>query len=356
MKLDQLTFTRFVAAISIVVFHYGKDVFPFNFDITSFLFRQANIGVSYFFILSGFVMTIAYSQKREISFLDYMKRRFARIYPVYFIAIVILTVYFIIVKDLENPFDLSGLFLNLTMIQAWIPGKASSFNSPGWSLSIELFFYATFPLLFNKIYSKQPLKVIILPILLLFVVSQGLLHWLRYSSFYEGFPSKSHDFLFYFPLMHFNEFLIGSLTGLIFLKNKKFKNYDWAIILLSLVFVLILRLDIGLNYHNGLLAIIFVPLTLMISSNNGMLTKLFSKSTFVFLGEISYGIYILQMPVHHWVNGVLKYMGISNVTVVFYATLIILIAVSAFSYKYIEAPLRNAINNIGSNSKSVQQS
>ena len=44
MRIEQLTFTRFVAAISIVIFHYGKDVPPFNY--LSFLFQQANIGVS----------------------------------------------------------------------------------------------------------------------------------------------------------------------------------------------------------------------------------------------------------------------------------------------------------------------
>ena len=86
MRVEQLTFTRFIAAISIVIFHYAKDVPPFNFDVISFLFNQANLGVSYFFILSGFVMIIAYGQKKNISFLSYMQKRFARIYPVTFLA------------------------------------------------------------------------------------------------------------------------------------------------------------------------------------------------------------------------------------------------------------------------------
>jgi len=48
MRIEQLTFTRFLAAISIVIYHYGKNIFPFNHEITSFIFRQANLGVSYF--------------------------------------------------------------------------------------------------------------------------------------------------------------------------------------------------------------------------------------------------------------------------------------------------------------------
>ena len=86
MRIEQLTFTRFIAAISIVVFHYAKDIPPFNFDVTSFFFQQANLGVSYFFILSGFVMIIAYWHKDKVSFLSYMQKRFARIYPVTFLA------------------------------------------------------------------------------------------------------------------------------------------------------------------------------------------------------------------------------------------------------------------------------
>ncbi|MDW5290748.1 hypothetical protein [Formosa sp. PL04] len=64
MRLEQITFTRFLAAISIVIFHHGKNIFPFNQEGVSFIIKQANIGVSYFFILSGFVMVIAYGNKK----------------------------------------------------------------------------------------------------------------------------------------------------------------------------------------------------------------------------------------------------------------------------------------------------
>jgi peptidoglycan/LPS O-acetylase OafA/YrhL len=100
MRLDQLTFTRFIAAISIVVFHYGRNVFPFDMDGIKFLFRQANVGVSYFFILSGFIMVIAYGNRGKIEYVDYLKRRFARIYPVYFLAILALFTYFYIFNRL----------------------------------------------------------------------------------------------------------------------------------------------------------------------------------------------------------------------------------------------------------------
>lgn len=157
MRVEQLTFTRFLAAISIVVFHYGGNIFPFNIKFIHLLFKQANMGVSYFFILSGFVMVIAYKDKVKIEYGDYIKRRFARIYPVYGLAILILLAYWLALK---KPIDYKGLFLNLTLLQSWIPGYALSFNGTGWSLAVEMFFYFTFPFLFNYIYRSSSVRLI----------------------------------------------------------------------------------------------------------------------------------------------------------------------------------------------------
>jgi len=89
MRIEQLTFTRFIAAISIVIFHFGDGCYLFNNEYVSFLFTQANMGVSYFFILSGFVMTIAYSHKENFQLKEYLVNRIGRIYPLYFFSIVL---------------------------------------------------------------------------------------------------------------------------------------------------------------------------------------------------------------------------------------------------------------------------
>ena len=110
MRSEQLTFTRFFAAISIVIFHFGKNISPFNDSTIKVLFSQAHIGVSYFFLLSGFIMILAYKEKGEIEFIDYIKRRFARIYPVYGLAILLLIVHQLIAS---HSLNYQGIFLNL---------------------------------------------------------------------------------------------------------------------------------------------------------------------------------------------------------------------------------------------------
>ena len=107
LKIDQLTFTRFIAAFSIVVLHFGARAFPFNVANISFIFKQASTAVSYFFILSGFVMIIAYNNKSKIEIVEYIKSRFARIYPIYLLAILILLIFY----ALSNNINFENLLL-----------------------------------------------------------------------------------------------------------------------------------------------------------------------------------------------------------------------------------------------------
>lgn len=341
MRLEQLTFTRFLAAISIVVFHYGNDVFPFSHDTINFIFRRAHVGVSYFFILSGFVMVIAYNNRDKIEFWEYMKRRFARIYPVFFLATIVLLAYFV---TFFRYINYTELILNITMIQSWIPGYALSFNGPGWSLAVEMFFYLTFPFLFNHFYKAYSYKKLIIPILIIFIGSQIALHFMRYSSFYSGFPSTSHDLAFYFPFMHLNQFLIGNLAGLFFLKGIKVRNYDLPIIALIACVPILFKMNTGINFHNGMLAFVFIPMIILISANNGFITRISNRRSLVFLGEISYGVYILQKPVYIWVKEIMKYLNIDNANIIFYTALTALLVFAAISYRYFEKPLREIIN------------
>ncbi|MFY7757220.1 MAG: acyltransferase family protein [Flavobacterium stagni] len=150
MRIDQLTFTRFLAAVAIVIYHFGKRIFPFNADDVSFLVKHANIGVSYFYILSGFIMIISYGRSQKVAPLDYYKNRIARIYPVYLLGFLF---YFPICIMINYPIDYT-LIANATMLQSWMPGWVMRYNFPGWSVSVEMLFYFLFPLLFNYGYSK----------------------------------------------------------------------------------------------------------------------------------------------------------------------------------------------------------
>lgn len=344
MRIEQLTFTRFLAAISIVIYHYGLNIFPFNSEHTRFLFEQANVGVSYFFILSGFVMMVAYGNKENINTLDYLKNRFARVYPVYMLALIFL----MYTRYLDKNIEFDGFLFHAFAIQAWIPGKVLTLNIPGWSLSVEFFFYMTFPLLFNNIYFKRTnFQKSVVFISIIWLGSQILTHWFRGSVFYHGYPSKSHDFLYYSPLMHINEFLVGNLAGLYYMYRLKGKQWQLDLPLLFFIFVLFMSLKYPGHfiYHNGLLAVIFIPIILLMSLNKGLISIIFKNKILVFLGEISFGIYIFQLPVWRLLTDMRlqHYLHTSDQTTFFYVRLCMLILLSGISFVLIETPLRKKI-------------
>jgi len=343
MRIEQLTFTRFIAAVSIVIYHYGANAFPFNHTSISYIFKAADIGVSYFFILSGFVMIIAYGNRPKVDAIGYFKNRIGRIYPVYLLALGLVTGYYLF-KNWEVDFKAFGL--NLFVVQAWLPPYPLSLNYPGWSLAVELFFYALFPFLFNSFYTQAKLKPVAVVVFSLWVISQLVFLLLLHSGFYKGFPSESNDFLFHFPVLHLNQFLAGNLAGLVFRQfSFKAKNYDIWLVVLVLVLMVLLRVPNPRIYHNGLLAFIFGAFIYLICLNTGQISSLFRSKPFVFLGEISYGIYILQYPAFLLTQDLVKFLNITHAAIAFYVFLLFLLVLSGLSYWLIETPLRNKIKS-----------
>ena len=92
MRIDQLTFTRFVAAMTVVFFHFGGNISYLNQEPWSALLRAGNISVSYFFTLSGFIMAIAYYSldNKMVDKARYAVARFARIYPIYLVGLLLM--------------------------------------------------------------------------------------------------------------------------------------------------------------------------------------------------------------------------------------------------------------------------
>lgn len=337
MKISQITFTRFLAAMAIVISHFNKDLFLYNIDYISNIFLRANVGVSYFFILSGFIMIVAYHKKDRIGYFDYYKNRFARIYPLYVLGLLLY-----LVTRYYN-FSIYKGFLYLFGLQSWVPGEAMILNFPGWSISVEFLFYLIFPLLYNYFYSKGNKSIWIVTISI-WIITQVFCNLYADSSYYQGPHTESHELLYYFPLMHINEFLVGNLAGLYFVRNSGQKNYDipviiiFAAILISLIFV-------PLFYHNGLMAILFIPLIILISRNNGMLTKLFSLKPLEYLGEASYAVYITHIPILYILREILKeyYLDINTIFGIY---IIVLIMTSILFYQFIEKPLRDYLKKL----------
>jgi peptidoglycan/LPS O-acetylase OafA/YrhL len=336
MRIEQLTFTRFIAALAIVIFHFGRDIFPFDAELIRPVIAASNTGVSYFFILSGFVITIAYFHHPAIKSADFYLFRISRIFPAFLLS-VILTLFYFLLTGIE--IDVLNLVLQLLLLHAWIKEYCLTLNFPSWSLSVEIMFYALYPFLFNYLYRRQSKRTLYVVMFLFWISAQAIYLFIQQSG---NIHTDWKHFSFYFPPFHLNEFLAGNMLALYLFTNigrLKSKN-SAAVLLVFIVLLVLLSIPSMKNYyHNGLLVPVFCLLIYLLSVNNGWLATLFRKKLFVLSGEISYGLYIYQYPVFKLSSFFLiKVLKFNHSIAVFYINLCILLLISYLSYRFIEHP------------------
>jgi peptidoglycan/LPS O-acetylase OafA/YrhL len=342
--IPQLTFPRFIAASLVVVFHYGSSTFPFNTGFLAAIISQGSIAVSFFFFLSGLVLSLNYFRDEKLTFSGFLKKRIARIYPVYLVAF-FLTLFLAMVVRGAYPKGMSAI-LQMLSLHAWVPGICLEINYPGWSISVEMFFYLLFPLLVFLLRKLKQTKIIILVfgIWILSVIQNLFLE----KYFYEPANIAHGEFILYFPLWHLNTFLFGMLAGILILRFRRQKvRYPYLPLLMLLsgmvVFVYILGTDnpVRPHIHNGILAPLYLIITLGLAFDTSAFSRVTGSRSMVYLGDISYSIYILQFPVY------LLFISIAGIPDVkgwvFYLYFPVLLIVSGISYKFIEQKFRRLI-------------
>jgi peptidoglycan/LPS O-acetylase OafA/YrhL len=339
MKLEQiysLTATRGIAALMVVVFHFGCLIPPFN--KAEHFFRNANLAVGYFFVLSGFVMFITYS-RRQISYGSFLIKRFGRIGPAYLLGIILaIVVAHLYLQPMYDGEFVKKLLLNVFFLQAFNPGYSLTINSPGWSLSVEMFFYILFPALL--IFARNHTARFIVFSIGIYIASQ-FVHLAMINVLQPTFPSENHELIYYHPIFHLNEFLIGITAGCIYQAGKWKKIRYFSLPLLILILLLI---NFGANkvsMHNGLLAPLYGLLLLGIAYKEPILLN---NRVMLMLGKLSFAIYILQEPIYIWATNINKRHMQMGENTFFYFYLFVLIVASALSYYLLEEPVRKAIN------------
>lgn len=340
MKIQQLTFLRFIAAIAIVFFHFSRKIKPYSFTDVHHFVERWNVGVSFFFVLSGFIMVIANQSKDKIDFRDFFMKRVFRIYPMYLLALFSIVIYHILT---HFPLVYEDIFLNLILLQSWFPSKAMSYNFPSWTIPIEFFFYLIFPFIFNLIIRKISFKTICTWTIVIWIISQVIIHVFRYSDFYMQETSIAKPLLLYHPMMHLNQFFIGVLFGVLFLKNDTKRNYTSLISFSIVSLCLLIYYSEFMLLAMGSIAPLFGFLIYFIAKDNGPISVFFQRPFNIHLGEISYSLYILQFPVFLWGSTILNRLQIENSYVVFYACLATLLLLSHFAYTYFENPIRKKL-------------
>jgi peptidoglycan/LPS O-acetylase OafA/YrhL len=360
--LAELTSTRFFAAMAVVFGHF------LPFGIPDWLVTVTGaFGVSFFFVLSGFILCYVYrdvfaSGVAAAAYRRFMVARLARVYPCYVLALLLITGLYLALSSPLPPNAVTSWLANLLALQTFAPSYETqqNWNSPAWSISTEIVFYAICPLILAAVSrharDRTTLVGLVLltigyallahTVILILVLERGLgqAYWLDLMA--------ARNIVWRLP-----EFVMGVLAASFLyeghlpgLARAGVRN---AVLVACIVAVFILNLAPWPQWGSTPAVIMreyrvyvgyMIPFTVIITvlaAGPTFLSPLLAKRWMVFLGEISYAIYI-----YHWIAWAAlasAYNSGNDVRPWAAPAIALVVAFSAASYLWYERPMRRWI-------------
>ncbi|HVF70733.1 MAG TPA: acyltransferase [Chthoniobacterales bacterium] len=350
-QLRSLTSLRFFAAMVVVFFHCGRE---FRFPAwTGDFFQNGYEAVSFFFVLSGFILTYVYASDRNTSV---PRRRFwvariARICPVYYLALFVdlprLLYSVFSVGNTPKPRFVLAASSSPLFLQSWIPTAEDIWNIPGWSLSVEAFFYLLFPFIVGPLRRGRPGRVLTSAVIA--VITVGALRAIV-SDPANSFPPALREIMHFSPLLHLPQFVLGIATAGLFLNGMKIGSLRAEVLLVAVAAVVSAlfwfrsRLPFFAT-SDAVLAPLHAVLIYAAAQSVGPVSNTLSRQLLVWCGEISYGVYILHAPLFFlWMRGAERILHLSPVAALWTFIPTLLLVCSAVYY-FIERPARIALGD-----------
>ena len=346
-----LTGLRWLLAFAVWFHHFPLPIsMP---DWIASVIREGHIGVSLFFVLSGFLITLRYYKTAPKGFWvkAYLRNRFARIYPVYFLISVVTLC--LVPLAWGAKVDYVELLLNLTMLRGFFDNYKFSGVPQGWSLTVEACFYLFAPLLFSL---WQRFRVRTWVVVAAVYLCGGLLLFLGESIELHSFFKPLRFTIIYTFFGHAFTFLSGAAVGRAmacgswkspFANRKMLTTLGITGIALS---ALLLSFGQSTEYEFGVFNPYFWPVYFLVLPLAGCsliaglieeetaVKKILSTKPFVELGKASYVFYLIHLGLLH--EFILSVLGERFSAPVNYSiTLGFLTAASILIYYTIESPL-----------------
>ena len=349
-EIRSITGLRAIAALGVYINHFGNPAwFPNSLNNIQ---SNGGFAVPFFFVLSGFVLTLAHEGKQINARIFYLNR-FARIGPTYIVALLIAVAYVSL-----SGFTFDHVFMmHFFGLQAWFPTSDSgfAFNGPGWTISVEIFFYALFPILFALFHSRHAFFGKWQTIVLL-GISVSLIPFLVHISTLGEMRGLENSYIWplFLPFHYLGLFILG-IGG--FKARNSIQTLFQSKFLQSLLCDVIVAsstlLFFVINFKNPmhpLLAnaaqfwLLGIPFALSISFLSvapfSPLSRILGSRLFWFAGKISMVFYLLHVPVTWWVQRIFP-MATYEVRFLSVVTATILV------HFLIELPTNRLIKNLG---------
>ena len=312
-RIEQLTSLRFFAALAVLASHLwplAEEANPLQ-PIAKTLFHEGFAGVSFFFMLSGFILSHTYGAKLAsgtISRGKYLALRVARIAPLHWLCGVPFAVWALVSI---GPASLPVSLVNLALLQSWVPVEHwyFSLNEPSWSLSDELFFYTMFAglafLSLRRLAGFGAALLLANTAMVVWLVSHGQ------GAVSQALPdgdeamTRSHWLTYIAPLPRLLDFVVGMLVYRLpshrFTRSGATALEAGAIILLLSAMVAYPLLGLPDVWR---MQLAYLPLMALViwsfAAGGGALAGFLARSTtLVLLGDASFALYLVHLPVIH---------------------------------------------------------
>lgn len=362
-KINALTGLRGIAALWVVVYHIWstlgeEDVTAYGINITPFFLGE--FGVDIFFVLSGFAVFLpcahAIHHHLKISWQAFFILRIARLFPAYHMQLLFIFLLFstgIYNSNITFFETLKHIFL----LQNFPPKDSAKIIGVYWTLPVEFNFYLSIPILFFLI--KRMGIICTVPIILSLCIAYRYMIFELYGA---GEPALWLPINQLFGRL--DEFIIGIGAAIFFTKfyktnfYKKIADHDWLYIIFGMVGIVsclyYYELNCGKNYYydghaalflfNTFLAASIGILIITLTAQGNFGTALFANRPIVFLGIISYGIYLWHCLILQLLLNSRKYFSFINelnALQAFFIGIYVTIIVASLSYYFIEKPCLN---------------
>ncbi len=331
---------RAVAVVSVILFHAG---FPWA--------SGGFIGVDMFFVISGYLVggiVLAGLERGNFSFRYFFERRFRRIVPPLLLTLA-LSLPFGWFWMMPDPFQNFGQSMVAAIISAsnLLFQITINYFSPGveemplvhtWSLGVEEQFYLTFPLLAWLLYRwvrNSRNGIVDALLILLTIASLSYAIWLT---------RKPEPVSFYLPLQRFWELLLGALCAKWLGSPADQRDRVGHGMLAALALVVLLASMVMLDTHTPwpgpwTLLPVLATAVLLVTTPGTQMARILSSTPLVWIGLISYGLYLLHQPIMAFAR--LRLLDAPSPWVLL-ALMLPTVALARLSLVKFEQPVRNA--------------
>lgn len=342
--IDTLTSLRFIFATMV----FGAHCYVIDGFFDAHFFKEGFVGVSFFFVLSGFIIAYNYQkrlQDKKITKRTFWAARIARIYPLHWLTLFLAAISggYVVASGARDWF---GHFLtSLTLTNAYIPeaGYFFSFNSPSWSLCCEQLFYICFPFLVPLARDWRRLLGVF-----------GLAAALIVVGMYFTPENDIKGYWYVNPVTRLPDFLVGMLLFRLYerLKDRNIGRLQGSLLEIGSValFLAFYFGAAGIPKVYRYSCFYWLPVAAVLISfslQKGMLSRILSSRLLVIGGEISYSFYLIHLFI---LLSYAEWQKEAGGHIAWYIAVPLLfcvvIGLSLLSYRYFEKPMNKRVKSL----------